>query len=845
MVFRRSEAYNCEVTIVPSPTRPPRRRWPIISLLAVLGLSPVLPVLIKGSPILNNDMLVAYFCYFWDFHRNWSWSHPLVFWSSSYQCGMPMHAYWQSGYLYPVTWLLFGPLSPHYGIYLFYAFHFALGIYGFLKLGPRLGLHRTASLWAGICFSLSGTMLARYEHATFLSGWAWMPLVLAAFLALRDRPRPRTLFLYAGAVALQALGGHPQASVTTAILIAAFTLRAFFGRGAAPAGVSGDKVPSRLPKGSAGKPWVWIVGGHFLALAYCSPMLIPFLHLIDQTDRFDGVAWEGGKPGEKATAAEAQAAAESGAAEKLEAGVFGFEKFATGGMRPIHLLSLAAPHALGSPSNGSWWGGEVWGEVFVYLGGLGLFFCFSASFRRANRDLRWVWILGAIGLWLSFGAHLGASQILYHVPVFNNFRRPARFLILFVLALAALSGHGFQRWLGHPRGARAAGLFAAAALAFAGGLAALRYLPETAHSALALVQTFKKLDPTKDYGQKMAALLGRGSMDALFLSLSALAVWWQAGRRRSGAGTSAAGDPGTRSRLLFGFQRPGVVLLFAVLLADLLRIHWDHFYLFPADFYRRPPATAQVLDRETSPYWRVSHYLEYPGLEMWRMHNDPVANFGLIDREKEALSCGIHAIFGYRHVTAHLPLVWKWDPALTPAGKSTRYLFSNRDLTSYKTDSLELLGRFGSVNAFEILDWRPRLETSSHLRAEEAESPRPIHAEARSARNRTACPAGYSGYGGLCVQEPRDGDFRILGPFPPGDTLIIRERFSSEWRFRVDGGAWGLPQETADHFVAMPLVGGGKTVEMVYSPIGFYQALAFCLVLTVGLLSFFRFRKKP
>src|SRR5688500_12094718 len=160
---------------------PPR----FLALALLAGLLPVLPMLLRGSPVLNNDMLVAYFCYFWDFHRNWSWDHPLVFWSSSYQTGMPMHAYWQSGYLYPLTWILFGPLSPHLGIHLFYACHFALGIVGFAALGPRLRLARTSSLWGGICFSLSGTMLARYEHAPFLAGWAWLPLVLAAFLSLR------------------------------------------------------------------------------------------------------------------------------------------------------------------------------------------------------------------------------------------------------------------------------------------------------------------------------------------------------------------------------------------------------------------------------------------------------------------------------------------------------------------------------------------------------------------------------------------------------------------------------------------------------------------------------------
>ena len=48
---------------------------------------------------------------------------------------------------------------------------------------------------------------------------------------------------------------------------------------------------------------------------------------------------------------------------------------------------------------------------------------FFASWKRAGPDLRLLWAAGLVGLWFAFGAHLGASQILYEVPGFNNFRR--------------------------------------------------------------------------------------------------------------------------------------------------------------------------------------------------------------------------------------------------------------------------------------------------------------------------------------------------------------------------------------------------------------------------------------
>jgi hypothetical protein len=780
-----------------------------ILLCALPGLAAVLPMLLKGSPVLNNDMLVAYFCYFWDFHKAWSFAHPLPLWSSSYQCGMPMHAYWQSGYLYPVTWILFGPISPFIGIHLFYAFHFSLGIFGFLKLGPHLRLKPFAAYWAGLCFGLSGTLLARYEHATFLAGWAWLPAVLAAFLALRDAPGAKTLCAYAACVAMQALGGHPQASAATAFLIGIFTV-ACIGRAV---------VTRRLPKsertaggapGPSPRSLAWVLGGHVLALVWCLPLLIPFLKLVNDTDRYDGVTWEKGPV--------------ALAARTWQSADFDFEKFSTGALRPVHLLSLAAPHALGTPSNGSWWGGEVWGEVFVYIGGLGLFFCLFASPRRANADLRWLWVAGLFGLWLSFGPALGASQIQYHIPFLNDFRRPARFLILFVLGLAPLSAHGLQRWAARPR---AHGAYTSAILAsvLAVGLAYLRFHPDPLGNVLDFLGPMRSLHPCAHYLRKMALLMGRYSDDSAVLALSAAAILFYA--QRAKAVPSESGARLRRRRL----RRRALSALFLVLLFDLLRLHWDHFYLFPASFYREPPASAAIFDKATQPFWRVNHYLEYPGHELWRMHNDPMEHFPLLEREKTALSCGIHAVFGYRHVSAHLPLLWRWDENTTPGGKSGRYLLSNRDLPEFHGDSLTPLGRFGEVIAYEVKGWRPRLE---NLRA------------APDSAAASACEEGYSGYRDVCVREPRDGTVLVHSRWKAGDTLLFRERYAVGWRYRVDGGSWSPAQENHEHFMALPVGKAAGRMEIEYHPGGFYR-LAACsyglsgLFLLLGfLLSRFR-----
>ena len=812
-----------------------RSRRPFIAIAALLGLLPVLPILLKGSPVLNNDMLFGYFCYFWDFHANWSWRHPLVFWDSSYQTGMPMHAYWQSGYLYPVTWLLFGPLSPHVGIHLFYAFHFALAIAGFLALGPRLGLHRPAALWAGIAFSLSGTMLGRYEHATFFAGWSWLPPVLSAFLALRDAPSPASLLRYGACVALQALGGHPQASATAAILIGLFTLPSATGcillpaAACLPAGVASRiRYPRRIPSVGAppspGRRAGWVLLGHALALVLCLPLVMPFVDLVGRTNRYDGAAWEG-------------KAAEKSAGAALAEGAFRFEKFSTGGMRPLHFLSLGAAHALGTPSDASWWGGEAWGDMFLYLGVLGICFCAFASWGRAGPDMRLLWVAGLVGLWLAFGAHLGASQILYRVPVFNNLRFPGRYLVLAALGFAALSAHGFQRWLGRPRhGGRLPAVLIVAGLAGAAAFLALRLVPEAGTALLEAVREVKRLDPAKDYAEKIADLASRLSQDGVVTALAGLALWLAAAFTRR-----------MPKRRWFGIPaRPALLILFAVQCLDLLRLHWDHFYPFPASYYRVQPATAPLMDAPSRPFWRIASYLEYPGTELWRMHNDPLASWPLFEREKDALGYGVHAVFGYRHVSALLPLLWRWEPGTPPSAKGARYLLSNLDMAAFGGDSLRSLGREGEVRVYEVAGWRPRFERRPGPAA--AEGPAGPGAEAESAQSDAAaatrladtrpanagppiagvCEAGEAGWDGLCVKEIRDGRIRIRGAFAPGDTLRVRERAYPGWRYRLGEGPWRDAPESPDHFLALPLDAPADVVDLAYTPVDllFWAAVA-------------------
>jgi hypothetical protein len=195
------------------------------------------------------------------------------------------------------------------------------------------------------------------------------------------------------------------------------------------------------------------------------------------------------------------------------------------------------------------------------------------------------------------------------------------------------------------------------------------------------------------------------------------------------------------------------------------------------------------MDLATKPFWRVDHYLEYPGTEMWQMHHDPLRRMDLFEREKTALGYGIHAIFGIKHVGGHMPLLWPWDTSLTPGEKSARYLLSNKDLGRFHGSPLKSIARYDSVRVYAVLDWKPRIE----LRPGAAS---PVDSAAQ------ICQAGFSGYGGICVYEPRDGWVEVRGRFQAGDTSVFREHWHRGWRVRVDHGEWGKPESYSGVFMA-------------------------------------------
>ncbi|HEX9077085.1 MAG TPA: YfhO family protein, partial [Anaerolineae bacterium] len=110
-------------------------------------------------------------------------------------------------------------------------------------------------------------------------------------------------------------------------------------------------------------------------------------------------------------------------------------------LRPPHFLMLFNPFLLGNPYP------TVSVEVIGYVGLLTLFLAVAAPFVRRDRRVVFFAIIAVVALYLGLGDQSLLYRALRHLPFFNYFRVPSRFLYWYTFAAAALAGISFDQLL--------------------------------------------------------------------------------------------------------------------------------------------------------------------------------------------------------------------------------------------------------------------------------------------------------------------------------------------------------------------------------------------------------------
>jgi hypothetical protein len=204
----------------------------------------------------------------------------LPLWNSYAFSGIPLLGDGQTAIFYPPNWLFFllpGGAALNYDVMLQFSIA-GIGLYLFAR---SLGLWRAPSFLGAVAYMFCGFLTARVVHLSILSGAALLPLVfLCVERALRSRTR-RWFVAAAGAAALQALAGHPQVPIYTALALGLYTLIRAIERWYR------DRSPRwlyRLP--------LWLAAIYVLGYALAAVQLAPWVELGSFSPRAAGASFD-------------------------------------------------------------------------------------------------------------------------------------------------------------------------------------------------------------------------------------------------------------------------------------------------------------------------------------------------------------------------------------------------------------------------------------------------------------------------------------------------------------------------------------------------------------------------
>ena len=342
-------------------------------------------------------------------------------WQRGMFLGYPLLADPQAAALAPGT-LLTLPWDAPRALTLATLLHLCVAAWGMIFWMRRRGLRAGPALLGAVLFALGAKQTVHLQHWTFAASTAWWPWMLAGLDAFAEEGRGRFVLLTAVAAAFSWLGGSPQMAYFGTLVAGAYALLL------APRLWRRRRLDALLAVAAAP-----------LGLLLAAPVVLPAVELSRLGPRGAGVDY----------------------------------RFATSWKWPDRwaLSLLLVPRAY--TGRGGWTGEMNLWEATGYLGILPLGLAAAAPLRRRGT---WLFlVLGAVGVWLSFGedAWLGLHHLLFRLlPGYAAFRNPTRALMVTSFASAVVAAEALHA-LGGPERQRARIGRAALALVAAGAGAPL------------------------------------------------------------------------------------------------------------------------------------------------------------------------------------------------------------------------------------------------------------------------------------------------------------------------------------------------------------------------------------
>jgi Bacterial membrane protein YfhO len=319
----------------------------------------------------------------------------LPLWNPYIFSGMPLFGSAQGGLLFPLNWfyLVFSaPAATNMMVVSTYMLA-ALGAYLYAR---RSGASVAGAAVTGLAWQCGGFLVAQLSHIQIVQAGAMLPWVLWALDGYGAGLGRKWGVLLAVFVALQVFVGHPQTLCYSVLLASAYALVMAF---------TGGRSRAYYLRALA-----FIVAG----LALAAVQILPTYELLRNSIR------------DTAT----------------------YDFFTSFSMPRRFVLTLAAPYILGGGDGrlfrAPYIGPPFYAEYVAYAGMLTVMLALVAVLLKPKaRTLFWAaTALVCLVLALGGNAPFGLYRLIYHIPVLNLFRVPARHLMEVNFALAVLAGHG-------------------------------------------------------------------------------------------------------------------------------------------------------------------------------------------------------------------------------------------------------------------------------------------------------------------------------------------------------------------------------------------------------------------
>ncbi len=338
-------------------------------------------------------------------------------WNPYLGAGAPLLANQQTAIFYPPNWLLLA-LPILFGMSLIALLHMFWAGLGMWFFTGALGFSAFGQGTSTLSYALCGYIVARLGSFPTADAAAWIPWVfwlVHRTLAYRRWRDAGGLALVFG---LQLLAGHAQTTWYGGLGAGLYALWHVF------VGGQGIRWQARV-RGMA------LAGaGMALGLALAAVQIVPTVEYLRHSNRSNGLD---------------------------------YETLTNLSYHPARLLTLLAPDFFGTPADGSYFTEGIYFEDAAYVGLIPLIAAGAAciAWWRHRKTKPRDRITGSVGFWVGLailalvfaaGKYGPYFRFLYdHVPTFNAFREPVRWLILTDFALAVLAGIGVEHWGRGPR----------------------------------------------------------------------------------------------------------------------------------------------------------------------------------------------------------------------------------------------------------------------------------------------------------------------------------------------------------------------------------------------------------